>query len=70
MNFEKFLSGKAVRNFIYYVIVFVAGIFASNGWLTDETWDLIIPAIVAVVFSLIGLSEDLTEDDDIEDEND
>jgi len=63
MNFRKYMTGKAFKKLVYYVIVFVAGIFIANGWGTEAIWDVIMPGIVAAVFGWLGIDEDLPDED-------
>lgn len=63
---KKFMSMKAIRNLIYYVIVFIAGIFVSLNWMSEDMLDQVIPGIVAIVFTILGINETV-EDDDSED---
>lgn len=56
-NLTKFMSAKALRNLIYYLIVFIAGIFVANNWASEEMISQIIPGLAAIIFTILGITE-------------
>lgn len=63
-NLTKFMSAKALRNLIYYVIVFIAGIFVANNWVDGDMMEQIIPGLVALIFTILGINEAVEDPDE------